>query len=144
MRTGVTFAAAAAEWLRFIEEGRERKPSTLIDYRNALWSRLLPAFGERPIEEITAEDIEHWRRSLSGLSNRSKNKLLIQLHGIFRRAQMVWAIPVNPLARVEKHPMRPSGDIGVLARGGLGTCPRCRLRPRWRDLSDRAAFTACA
>ncbi len=144
VRTGVTFAAAAAEWLRFIEEGRERKPSTLIDYRNALWSRLLPAFGERPIEEITAEDIEHWRRSLSGLSNRSKNKLLIQLHGIFRRAQMVWAIPVNPLARVEKHPMRPSGDIGVLARGGLGTCPRCRLRPRWRDLSDRAAFTACA
>ena len=29
LRTGVTFADAAAEWLRFIEEDRERKPSTL-------------------------------------------------------------------------------------------------------------------
>jgi integrase len=32
LRTGATFADAAAEWLRFIEEDRERKPSTLVDY----------------------------------------------------------------------------------------------------------------
>ncbi len=87
-RSGATFADAAAEWLRFIEEDRERKPSTLNDYRSALRAHLLPAFGERPLEEITTEDIERWRRSVSGLSNRSKNKLLIQLHGIFRRAQI--------------------------------------------------------
>ena len=36
VRTGVTFSQAAAEWLRFIEEDRERKPSTLVDYRSAL------------------------------------------------------------------------------------------------------------
>jgi hypothetical protein len=35
MRTGVTFAEAAAEWLRFIAEDRERKPSTLRVYRSA-------------------------------------------------------------------------------------------------------------
>jgi integrase len=115
VRTGVTLADAAAEWLRFIEEDRERKPSTLLDYRSALNAHLLPAFGDQPIESITTEEIEQWRRSLVGLSNRSKNKLLIQLHGIFRRAQMVWALPVNPLARVEKHPMRPSGDIQVFS-----------------------------
>jgi hypothetical protein len=99
--SGITFADAAVEWLRFIEEDRERKPSTLVDYRSALNAHLLPAFGDQPLEEITAEQIDAWRRSLTGLSNRSKNKLLIQLHGIFRRAQMVWAIPINPLARVE-------------------------------------------
>jgi integrase len=115
VQTGVTFADAAAEWLRFIVEDRERKPSTLVDYRSALKAHLLPTFGERPIESITAEEIEAWRKTLTGLSNRSKNKLLIQLHGIFRRAQMVWAIPVNPLARVEKHPVRPSGDIQVFS-----------------------------
>ncbi|MGI8711961.1 MAG: site-specific integrase, partial [Solirubrobacteraceae bacterium] len=92
VRTGVTFADAAAEWLRFIEEDRERKPSTLVDYRSALNAHLLPAFGEQPIAAVTTEEIEQWRRSLAGLSNRSKNKLLIQLHGIFRRAQVVWAI----------------------------------------------------
>ena len=66
-------------------------------------------------EEWLPEEIELWRRGLKGLSNRSKNKLLIQLRGIFRRAQIVWNVPVNPLARVEKHPMRPSGDIQVFS-----------------------------
>ncbi len=115
VQTGVTFADAAAEWLRFIEEDRERKPSTLKDYRSVLRAYLLPAFGSAPVEAIQPDDIERWRRSLTTLSNRSKNKLLIQLHGIFRRAQIVWGIPVNPLARVEKHPMRPSGDIQVFS-----------------------------
>jgi len=52
LRTGVTFADAAAEWLRFIEEDRERKPSTLVDYRSALKAHLLPAFGDEPLEAI--------------------------------------------------------------------------------------------
>jgi len=115
VRTGVTFADAAAEWLRFIEEDRARKPSTLGDYRSALKAHLLPAFGSEPLESITPEQIDAWRRGLTGLSNRSKNKLLIQLHGIFRRAQMVWGLQANPLARVEKHPMRASGDIQVFS-----------------------------
>jgi integrase len=115
VRTGVTFADAAAEWLRFIEEDRARKPSTLNDYRSALKAHLLPTFGSQPLEAITPEQIDGWRRGLTGLSNRSKNKLLIQLHGIFRRAQMVWGLQANPLARVEKHPMRASGDIQVFS-----------------------------
>jgi hypothetical protein len=31
VRTGVTFADAAAEWLRYVAEDRDVKPSTLID-----------------------------------------------------------------------------------------------------------------
>jgi hypothetical protein len=66
VRMGATFADAAAEWLRFIEEDRERKPSTLLDYQSALNAHLLPAFGDRPLESITPEEIERWRRSLTG------------------------------------------------------------------------------
>lgn len=138
VRTGVTLADAAAEWLRFIEEDRERKPSTLNDYRSALKAHLLPAFGEQPLESITPEQIDVWRRGLTGLSNRSKNKLLIQLHGIFRRAQMVWGLQANPLARVEKHPMRrwthDSSECHPhrrtpTARGSQGwSCPAGRLK----------------
>ncbi len=84
VRTGATFADAAAEWLRFVEEDRERKPSTLQDYRSIVRGRLLPAFGAMPLEEVTVEVVQEWRLSLSGLSNRSKNKMLIVLHGIFR------------------------------------------------------------
>lgn len=116
MRSGdATFAEAAAEWLRFIEQDRERKPSTIRDYRSVLNAHLLPAFGDQKLESITVEDIESWRTTLDGLSNRSKNKLLIQLHGIFRRAQRLYGLDANPLARVEKHPQRSSGDIEVLA-----------------------------
>jgi len=115
VRTGATFADAAAEWLRFVEEDRERKPSTLVGYRSALKAHLLPAFGEMKLEDIGPDEVERWRRSLTGMSNRSKNKLLIQLHGIFRRAQTVWHLPTNPLVRVEKHPIRASGDVQVFS-----------------------------
>lgn len=91
-RSGATFADAAAEWLRFIEHDRERKPSTLRDNRAAVQSRLLPAFGPLSIEDVTSERVEQWRASLDALSNRSKNKLLIILHGIFRRAQTVYGL----------------------------------------------------
>jgi len=40
VQTGVTFADAAAEWLRFIQEDHERKPSTLVGYRSALHAHL--------------------------------------------------------------------------------------------------------
>src|SRR5215203_5680115 len=33
VRTGATFGEAAAEWLRYVEEDRERKPSTVAGYR---------------------------------------------------------------------------------------------------------------
>jgi len=140
-RSRATFADAAAEWLRFIEEDRARKPSTLSDYRSALNAHLLPAFGERPIESITAEDIEHWRRGLGGLSNRSKNKLLIQLHGIFRRAQTVYGLAANPLARVEKHPLRSSGDIQVFSPEEVWALVRAATSETDAALLLTAAFT---
>ena len=140
-RSGVSFEEAAGEWLRFIEEDRERKPSTLNDYRSALRAHLLPAFRERPLEDITSEEIERWRRSLTNLSNRSKNKLLIQLHGIFRRAMTVWGLPVNPLARVEKHPMRPTGDIQVFSPEEVWAIVRAAASEQDAAIYLTAAFT---
>ena len=141
VRTGVTFADAAAEWLRFIEEDRERKPSTLLDYRSALKAHLLPAFGALELESITPEQIDAWRRGLTGLSNRSKNKLLIQLHGIFRRAQMVWGLQANPLARVEKHPTRASGDIQVFSPEEVWALARTAANEQDGAIFLMAAFT---
>ena len=102
--SGATFADAAAEWLRFIEQDRERKPSTLRDYRSAL--ERAPAAGVRRIAARgrSPPSDRALARLAGGLSNRSKNKLLIELHGIFRRARTVYGLAVNPLLRVEKHP----------------------------------------
>jgi integrase len=141
VRSGATFADGAAEWLRFIEEDRARKPSTIADYRSALNVHLLQAFGDRPLESITREDIERWRRDLTGLSNRSKNKLLIQLHGIFRRAGTVYGLAANPLTRVEKHPLRSSGDIQVFSREEVWALVRAAATELDAAVFLTAAFT---
>ena len=103
VRTGATFADAAAEWLRYIEHERARKPSTIADYRSAVKAHLNPAFGELSLEQVTTETIEAWRTRKLGegeLSRRSLQKLVVLLNGIFRRARKVWKLPTNPVAEV--------------------------------------------
>jgi hypothetical protein len=61
---------------------------------------LVPAYGAMRVEEVTPEKIERWRATVSSadgspLSNRTKNKLLVLLHGVFRRAQEVYGLPAN-------------------------------------------------
>jgi len=114
---------------------------TVKDYRNVLKSRLLPTFSDRPLESITTQDIEDWRKSLDGLSNRSKNKLLIQLHGIFRRAQQVYGLEANPLSRIEKHPLRPSGDIEVFSPEEVWSLVRAARAETDAAIFLTAAFT---
>jgi hypothetical protein len=60
VKTDVTFAEAADEWLGYIEHDRGRKPSTIAGYRALLRAQLLPTFGEMPIESITTPMIEEW------------------------------------------------------------------------------------
>lgn len=140
--TGATFADAVAEFLRYAEQDRQLKPSTLRGYRSIIQAHLLPAFGERPLERITSEDVEQWRAGLCAvddpqsqasahggseagpealsrlahpLSNNSKNHIMVLLHGIFVHACKVWKLPVNPVAAVERYPTRLSGDIEVFS-----------------------------
>src|SRR5450755_2112178 len=91
VRTGATFADAAAEYLRYIEHDRERKPSTVRGYRSAITAHLLPAFGSLPVENVTMEVIERWLTGFDG-SSRTRNKLLIQLHGVLVRAKKVYGL----------------------------------------------------
>jgi hypothetical protein len=57
-----TFEDAAAEWLRFIEQDRRRKPSTVGGYASIVRTQLLPTFGVMPFESITAPG--DWRVKL--------------------------------------------------------------------------------
>jgi len=116
--TGETFADAAAEWLRYVEHDRKRRPSTLQDYRNVVRRDLLSEFGETPIEQITTDWVDSFRARLVAegrLSDRTINKLLVTLHGIFKRAQRVYGLSGNPAAAVERQPVSRSGDFEVLS-----------------------------
>lgn len=106
VRTGATFADAAAEWLRYVEHDRDVKPSTLTDYRSVV-ARLLPTFGDVAVEDVTAQRVEEWRAALGTdrerpLTNRTRNKSLTILGGIMERARKVYGLPSNPVREVEK------------------------------------------
>jgi integrase len=112
--TGATFADAAAEFLRYIEHDRDRKPTTVTGYRSSIRSQLLPVFGEMPVESITTSMIESWIASVDPTAS-TRAKALVLMHGIFQRARRKWGLPLNPVADVEKPPTRSSGDIAVFS-----------------------------
>jgi integrase len=140
VRTGATFADAAAEWLRYIEHDRGRKPSTLRGYRSTLNAHLLPAFGSMPVEGVTTDVIERWLAGFDG-SVRMRNKLLIQLHGILRRARKVYGLSGNAAAEVEKFPQRRTGDIDVFSPEEVWALVRAAAGPLDAALFLTAAFT---
>jgi integrase len=140
VKTGARFADAAAEYLRYVEHDRGRKPSTLRGYRSAINAHLLPAFGDMPIESVTTEEIERWIAGFGG-STRGRNKLLIQLHGILRRARKAYGLPANAAAEVEKFPQKRSGEIDVFSPEEVWALVRAATSERDAAIFLTAAFT---
>jgi integrase len=140
VRTGATFADAAAEYLRYIEHDRGRKPSTVRGYRSNIDAHLLPAFGSLPLEDVTTEAIERWIAGYGG-SARSRNKLLIEIHGILARARKVHGLRENAAAEVEKFQPAPSGDIQVFSPEEIWALVRAAASDEDGALYLTAAFT---
>jgi len=147
VRTGATFADAAAEFLRYAEHDRALKPSTLRGYRSIVDAYLLPAFGEERLEDIMTTDIERWRAQLTSiggrerLANSSKNRIVVLMHGIFARACKVYGLPVNPVSAVERHPVRSAGDIDVFSPEEVWALVRAAASGQDGTLYLTAAFT---
>ena len=118
---GVTFVDVAAEYLRFAEQDRGCKPSTVRGYRNVIKVHLMPVFGSMKLDEITVQEIERWRAGMTSvraqreLSNKTKNNLLVLMHAIFRHAVKLYGLPANPVANVDRFRVRSSGDIQVFS-----------------------------
>jgi integrase len=140
VRTGATFADAAAEYLRYIEHDRGRKPSTVRGYRSAIDAHLLPAFGSLALEDVTTEAIERWLAGYEG-SARSRNKLIIEMHGILARARKVYGLRENAAADVEKLSARSSGDIQVFSPEEVWALVRAAASEQDAALFLTAAFT---
>ncbi len=104
VRTGATFADAVAEYMRWIEHDRCRKPTTIRGYESIMRAHLLPAFGEVRVEDLTSEQVEVWSAELAarGLANATRLRILTCLFGVMQRAKRVWKLPRNPIADVEK------------------------------------------
>lgn len=140
VRTGMTFADAAAEWLRYVEHDRRRKPSTVAGYRAIVRSQLLKPFGEIPLEEVTPALIEEWLGSLSGAAS-TRIKALVLMHGIFQRARKVWGLQSNPAAEVERPSLQVSGEIQVFSPEEVWALVRAAASEQDQALFLTAAFT---
>lgn len=140
VRTGATFADACAEYLRYVEHDRGRKLSTVRGYRSMINTHLLPAFGPMPVEDVTTAVIESWVTGYDG-SPRSRNKLLIQLHGILGRAKKVYGLTANAAVEVEKFQQTGSGDIEVFSPEEVWALVRAAASGQDAALFLTAAFT---
>jgi integrase len=140
---GVTFADAAAEWLRYVEEDRRRRPSTLRDYRIVVDKVLVPALGHAPLDAITSGHIDAFRSGLVAegrLSARTINKYLALIHGILKRAQRVYGLSANAAAGVDRQPARRSGDFDVLSAAEVEALIRAAGSPQDAALFATAAY----
>jgi integrase len=163
--TGATFADAAAEFMRYVEHDKTLKPSTLYGYQSILDAYLLPAFGDTPLERITTAGIEAWRSELASvsearrvdrrraqgsghrppspraLSNSTKNRIMVTLHGVLKRACKVYGLPANPASGIERHPVRLTGDIDVFSPEEVWALVRAAACEQDGAIFLTAAFT---
>ncbi len=104
-RTANSFGHIAEEWFERGRYERDWSPSTQRDYRSVLDAHLLPEFGSRRVESITAEQVERWRSALSRDQERSRrtvNKIVTQLGSVLEYAVDHHGLIANPVAKVKR------------------------------------------
>ncbi len=111
-----TFADAAAEYLRYVEDVRQIDPATVKDYRGVIEGYLIDEFGSQSITTISPDAIDAYKERLiaeSRLSNRVIVRHLTVLHGVFKRAKRVWGLTFNPASAdlVERPQMVYTGEF---------------------------------
>jgi len=108
----VTFETAAEAWHRHGQHVKGWKPSTIRDYRSVLDKWLVPAFGAKRLDAMSAASLTQWRRSkmeAGEMPRRTADKLVSVLHSIFEFARREYQHGVNPAAAMERLPVRYDG-----------------------------------
>ncbi len=116
----VAFATAAELMIRELEE-IGRKPTTLANYRGILDFRLLPRFGEIPVDRVRRGQVEalatHMIREGAAAHTRANTlKLLSQVFNYSLRQR--WCRE-NPCLGVRRPRIHPSSDIRFLDKDEL-------------------------
>lgn len=93
------FGEVAQRWAR-IKETKIAK-STMKNYRKAMNTHVLPAFGNKPIGSITRGDIEDFIADLKGVTGKTKVNIMTPFKGVMKEAWKDGLIPENPMARVD-------------------------------------------
>jgi integrase len=129
-RRGVTFRELAGEYLRWLEEVKGAKPSTLRDHRSLLAEpgqayrrgsgmsrgQIMSALGDRPAREVTTREIEDLLRIIAstGVAPRTVNKARQLICAVFNYGTRpsTYGLPANPAQHADR---RREPDTAALA-----------------------------
>jgi len=159
--SGKTFGEACAEWLRWLEDDRDRKPSTLSDYRSVLKVHLYPAIGrDTPLAKIETATIEQMRarllaghrpdrdddraRGSSGSPvgwKRTCQKVLSLLRAVLNRAMKKGWLARHPMAEIEGIVIPRPVAFNVLTHEQVEAVARAADTPMAATLIRVAAYT---
>lgn len=109
-RRAATFGDVAEAWLAHGHNVQGWKPSVVRDRRSTLRAHLLPVFGDRPVRELSRDDVRDWWRGLHDprrdggpLSTRTCNKLLTELRASLNWAREEYRLTENAADGIRKH-----------------------------------------
>jgi integrase len=141
----VTFADAAAEFLRYAEKVRQIDAKTLADYRGVIDGYLVEEFAVT-IDAITPDMIDAYKEKLLAegrLSNRTIVRHLTVLHGIFKRAKRAWGLADNPASAdlVERPTVAYTGEFDTFDRHEIELLAANADNPQDAAIYRVAAFT---
>jgi len=138
----VTIKYAVTAWLRYVEHDKGREPSTVRDYRNTMNRQIVGRYKDRPLSEITVEDLEQLRAELlDTLSRRTAQKTLVLLHGLYRFAVRKNWIAKNLVAEVEPIAVKRRTEFAVLSPAEVEAVARKAADELTRVAILVAAFT---
>jgi integrase len=97
---GPLFGELVEKWVKIML--KKVRPSTMIDYKSAMNTYLLPRFGNTPIMDITYLDVEEMISEL-GCSAKRINNILVPLRSVFKLAYKNKYIKDNIMLLVDNH-----------------------------------------
>ena len=137
VKTDVTFAEAADEWLRYVEQDRGRKPSTIAGLQGAAQLAAPPRLrreADRGDHDTGDRGVDRRRRPLTGNPDQGARPHARHLQAGeegLRTASQSSGRSREATDRTERR------HRGLLGGGGHGAGPRRLLRAGRRDLPDR-------
>ena len=102
----MTCQEAGDRYLHHLEHVKRRKPSTIQDYRIILNKHLVPHFGSKPVDRITARDVAAYIPAKSAGEDCLSHKTIVNhlnfAHGVFAFALKQGWCTSNPVAATDR------------------------------------------
>ena len=100
---GPLFGEVVEKWVKVTD--KRIRTSTMIDYKSAMNTYILPRFGNTPIADITNLDVEEMVSEMECSAKRINN-ILVPLRSVYKLAYKNKFVSENIMLQIENHKVR--------------------------------------